>query len=244
MLISNSYMSTVKFADFYTSHILSYSRRSNPQNINSSYNYNYNMRNNVVRPTSTGQGNKENPFLQSSVRQGAVPPVGHIDNRGYSKERTCTAVKVRKTMQVVHHEILRQDKPNTIRDSAVLPKKYGGNHRMAETGTIKCACGGDFVEKITSFEDVEAPALVCTLCGHTTLTKEQALEVMRLRQLHETVDSDRKIIQVGNSFGFTLPEKLKSLGVKIGQKVRIRALTPNSFEVIFRSARRVRRATS
>lgn len=71
----------------------------------------------------------------------------------------------------------------------------------------------------------------CPKCGFTTLTKEQAQQYVRLRQLHQIVDNERKIIRIGNSVGFTLPEGLKEFGIKVGKKVRTEALGTNSFKV-------------
>jgi len=102
---------------------------------------------------------------------------------------------------------------------------------MVTERKIRCDCGGLMEAKQAKFEDFETEAMVCPKCGFTTLTKEQAMRYARLRQMHQLVDAERKIIQIGNSMGMTLPDGLKSLGLKVGKKVRTEALAANSFKV-------------
>ncbi len=102
---------------------------------------------------------------------------------------------------------------------------------MAKERKIKCDCGEILVEKRINFDGFEAEAMVCPKCNFTTLTKEQAEKYVRLKQLHQSIDTERKIIKIGNSIGLTLPDKLKELGAKVGKKVKIEALDPKSFKV-------------
>jgi ssDNA-binding Zn-finger/Zn-ribbon topoisomerase 1 len=102
---------------------------------------------------------------------------------------------------------------------------------MAKERKIKCDCGKLMIVKKTKFESFEAEAMVCPNCNFTTLTKEQAEEYAKLKQLHQIMDKERKIIKVGNSMGFTLPDRLQEFGAKIGKKVKTEALSPNSFKV-------------
>lgn len=102
---------------------------------------------------------------------------------------------------------------------------------MAKERKIRCDCGSLLEARQASFEGFEAEAMVCPKCGFTTLTKEQAVQYARLRQLHKIIDDERKIIRIGNSMGFTLPDGLKEFGVKVGKKVRTEALGANSFKV-------------
>ena len=102
---------------------------------------------------------------------------------------------------------------------------------MAKKRKIKCDCGGFLVEKKTIFEKFETGAMVCTGCNFTTLTKEQAESYAKLKQLHQIIDSERRIIKIGNSMGLTLPESLKDFGAKIGKKVKTEALDAKSFKV-------------
>ncbi|MAG47342.1 hypothetical protein CL617_01950 [archaeon] len=102
---------------------------------------------------------------------------------------------------------------------------------MAKERKIKCDCGGFLVERKTIFDHFETDAMVCTKCNFTTLTKQQAEEYIKLKQLHQIVDAERKIIKIGNSMGFTLPDRLQEYGVKVGSKVKIEAIGPKAFKV-------------
>ena len=102
---------------------------------------------------------------------------------------------------------------------------------MAKERKIKCDCGGLLIKKKTKFDKFETEAMVCPKCTFTTLTKEQAENYVKLKQLHQIVDAERKIIRVGNSMGITLPDKLQDFGVKVGKKVKIEALGAKSFKI-------------
>ena len=102
---------------------------------------------------------------------------------------------------------------------------------MAKERKIKCDCGGFLVEKRTKFDHIETKAMVCPKCNFTTLTKEQAEEFVRLKQLHQIIDAKRKIIKIGNSMWLTFPDKLEDFGVKVGKEVKTEALGPKSFKV-------------
>jgi hypothetical protein len=102
---------------------------------------------------------------------------------------------------------------------------------MAKERKITCDCGGILSVQKTRFEDVETEAMVCNKCAFTTLTKEQAQQFVRLKQMHQIMDSERKIIKIGNSMGLTLPDRLQEFGAHVGKKVKTSALGPNSFKV-------------
>lgn len=102
---------------------------------------------------------------------------------------------------------------------------------MAKKRKIKCDCGAFLAEKKTIFDHFETEAMVCPKCGFVTLTKEQAKEFVKLKELHRILDSERKIIKIGNSMGLTLPEELREYGAKVGKRVKIEALTSDSFKV-------------
>lgn len=102
---------------------------------------------------------------------------------------------------------------------------------MAPTRKIKCDCGGYLEEKITSFHNFETEALVCPKCGFTTLTMEQANEYVKIKQFHQIIDAERKIIKIGNSMGITLPDKLHEFGAKVGKKIRTEAISATAFKV-------------
>jgi len=102
---------------------------------------------------------------------------------------------------------------------------------MAKERKIKCDCGKVLIKKKTKFDDFETEAMVCPNCNFTTLTREQAEKYAKLKQLHQIIDAERKIIKIGNSMGLTLPDRLQDFGAKIGKKVKTEALSPNSFKV-------------
>ena len=105
-----------------------------------------------------------------------------------------------------------------------------GNKRKIK---LVCDCGSIMTEGKAKFQHLETEAMICPKCSYTTLTRWQAEKYVRLIRLHKIVDADKKIIKIGNSMGIILPEGLKEMGVNIGKKVRIEALTGNSFKVRF-----------
>ena len=102
---------------------------------------------------------------------------------------------------------------------------------MAKERKIKCDCGEFLIEKKTKFDHFETEAMVCPRCNFTTLTKEQAEKYAKLKQLHQIIDAERKIIKIGNSMGLTLPDRLQDFGAKVGKKVKIEALSSKSFKI-------------
>jgi len=102
---------------------------------------------------------------------------------------------------------------------------------MATKRKIRCDCGAYLQPKMAVFEGFTTEAMVCPKCSFTTLTRGQAERYVQSKLLHSIIDDERKIIRVGNSMGITLPEQLKSYGLKIGRKVRTTALDGNSFKV-------------
>ena len=102
---------------------------------------------------------------------------------------------------------------------------------MAKERKIKCDCGNILVERKIKFYHFETEAMVCPRCNFTTLTKIQAERYAKLRQLHQIIDTQRKVIKIGNSIGFTLPDSIKDFGVKVGKKIKLEALSSKSFKV-------------
>jgi len=102
---------------------------------------------------------------------------------------------------------------------------------MAKQRKIRCDCGGILVAKSTNLGHIETDAMICEQCHFTTLTKEQAEKYVKLKQLHDIIDSERKIIKIGNSMGLTFPDKMKEFGLAIGKKVRTEALSSKAFKV-------------
>lgn len=102
---------------------------------------------------------------------------------------------------------------------------------MAKERKIKCDCGTFLEEKLAQFEGFSTKAMVCPNCSFTTLTRAQAEKYAKLKQLHRIIDAERKIIRIGNSMGFTLPDSLREFGIKVGKKVKTEALAETSFKV-------------
>ena len=103
---------------------------------------------------------------------------------------------------------------------------------MVKERKIRCDCGAVMKARQARFEEFETEAMVCPKCSFATLTKEQAQHYVKLKQMHRVVDAERRIIMIGNSMGFTLPEGLKEFGIKVGKRVRTEALGPDSFKVV------------
>lgn len=95
---------------------------------------------------------------------------------------------------------------------------------------ITCDCGAKLEEGEIEIEGIKTPAMVCPKCKFETLTKDQAIQFMKLKELHSKIDGERKIIKIGNSLGLTLPE---SIGLKLGNKVKIKALSKNQLKITF-----------
>ena len=102
---------------------------------------------------------------------------------------------------------------------------------MAKSRKIKCDCGNFLEEKLATFQSIETEAMVCPHCGFISLTEEQADKYAKLLQLHRIMDSERKIIKIGNSMGITLPDSLKEYGIKVGKKIKTEAISPTAFKV-------------
>ncbi len=45
---------------------------------------------------------------------------------------------------------------------------------------------------------------------------------------------ERKVIKIGNSMGLTLPDRLKEVGIHIGQKVKIEPVNDHSLNLVFK----------
>ena len=104
---------------------------------------------------------------------------------------------------------------------------------MVQKRKIKCDCGRYMEEQITKIDELDTKAMVCPKCNFTTLTKEQASDFVKLKQLHDIIDTPKKIVKIGNSMGIILPDKLRDFGAKVGTSVKIEALTSQSFKIDF-----------
>ena len=70
---------------------------------------------------------------------------------------------------------------------------------MDKKRKIRCDCSGYLESNIVEFDGFETEAMVCNKCDFITLTKDQAQRYAKLKQLHEIIDAERKIIKIGNS---------------------------------------------
>lgn len=104
---------------------------------------------------------------------------------------------------------------------------------MDKKRKIKCDCGKYFEEKEVKFEGVITEAEVCTGCKYMTFTRKQAEAFIEAKKLQEIMNSKRKIIKIGNSFGITLPERLKEFGLRAGKTLKVKVTGPRSFELAF-----------
>ena len=102
---------------------------------------------------------------------------------------------------------------------------------LDEKGTLKCDCGGTFVEQPYDFEGIPSEALVCDKCGHVTLTLQQAQRLAKLKEIHALLAGERTLIKIGNSIGLTLLPRLAEYGFKVGGKVKIVPKDEGRFEV-------------
>ncbi len=104
---------------------------------------------------------------------------------------------------------------------------------MEKERTIVCDCGETLVSAQKEFDGLICKAMVCPGCEFTTLTKEQAEWLLRLKKLKSILSKERKVIKIGNSIGLTLPDKIKEMGVYIGQKVKINPVSNHSLSLVF-----------
>ena len=102
---------------------------------------------------------------------------------------------------------------------------------MAKKWKVRCDCGKYFEEKKVSLQRIMTKAEVCPGCHKITLTHRQAKEYVRLLNLHDIIDSQKKVIKIGNSMGITLPDALRTFGVTVGKKLKIEAIDSKSFKV-------------
>ena len=105
---------------------------------------------------------------------------------------------------------------------------------MAKERKIKCDCGTYLEEREKVFDNLKTKLMLCPKCGFTTLTKEQARNFIKLKEMHQIIDAKRKIIKIGNSMGITFPDQLHEFGINIGKEIKTQALSAHSFEVEFK----------
>ena len=82
--------------------------------------------------------------------------------------------------------------------------------------SLICRCGGTVETGKAFVEGFLLEANVCSQCGDVGLPLESAKEMLRLKQEAEKIDSERKIVKIGNSIGITLPPEAEDIGFKEG----------------------------
>lgn len=87
--------------------------------------------------------------------------------------------------------------------------------------SFKCNCGGRIEEGKTMLEGFLIDALICDKCAEITLSPESAKELLRLREESEKINSERKIVRIGNSIGVTLPPEAEEIGFREGTTVDV-----------------------
>jgi len=103
---------------------------------------------------------------------------------------------------------------------------------MANRWKLTCNCGGIYAKRKVEFKGLEVEAMVCPQCGEETFTLTQAKKVYSLMKFHNMLGKERKIVRIGNSLGITLPESLREFGIKVGRKVKVIAVAPNTLKVV------------
>ncbi len=105
---------------------------------------------------------------------------------------------------------------------------------------FKCGCGGQIEESKTMFEGFLVDALVCNKCSEVSFSPESAKELLRLREEAEKIDSERKIVKIGNSIGITLPHKAEEIGFKEGILVDVHLIGEHEIVIRPKSVKAVR----
>lgn len=106
---------------------------------------------------------------------------------------------------------------------------------MAKERKMICECGGGMKPTNVKWFGVLIPGRKCTLCKEETISSTQSKNLERQVRLRQALQRSRKIVRVGNAMGITLPEELRTIGFKIGKRVKTELLDEQSFKVIVQS---------
>lgn len=87
--------------------------------------------------------------------------------------------------------------------------------------TYTCTCGGKIKESKAVVEGFVIDALVCEKCAAVTLTPDIAKQLLRLRAQAEKIQSERRVVRIGNSIGVTLPPEAEAIGFTEGRVVEM-----------------------
>ena len=97
--------------------------------------------------------------------------------------------------------------------------------------SFRCNCGGKIEESRTLVEGFLIDAMVCNKCGEVTLSPDSAKQLLRLRAEAERIDSERKIVRIGNSIGVTLPPEAETIGFREGTSVDIHLIADSQIVI-------------
>jgi ArsR family metal-binding transcriptional regulator len=107
-----------------------------------------------------------------------------------------------------------------------------GDHSMAKERKMICTCGGVMELTTLHWFGFAIPGRKCDKCGEETVSATQSKLIDRRLRLQQVLRRPRKVIQIGNAMGITLPEDLKEIGIKIGKRVRAELIDDHSFKVV------------
>ncbi len=96
---------------------------------------------------------------------------------------------------------------------------------------FKCGCGGKIEEGKTMLEGFLIDALICNKCSEITLSPESAKELLRLREGAEKINSERKVVRIGNSIGVTLPPEAEEMGFTEGAQVSVQLIGDHQISI-------------
>ncbi len=102
---------------------------------------------------------------------------------------------------------------------------------MEKARKMKCECGGYLKQVMVSWDGIKAPGLRCGRCREETVSSRQVGMMLRKARLEHALRRKRKILQVGNAMGITIPEELKNIGFRVGRRVRTELVGDKSLKV-------------
>ncbi len=102
---------------------------------------------------------------------------------------------------------------------------------MAKERKMICTCGGWMKPAQLKWLGVALSGRRCVKCGEETISATQSLLLDKKLSLAKALRRKRKILQVGNAIGITIPEELKNIGFRVGRRVRTELVGEKSLKV-------------
>lgn len=96
---------------------------------------------------------------------------------------------------------------------------------------MMCGCGGWMKPETLTWFGVSVQGRKCTKCAEETISSTQSKVLERKMRLSQALKRPRKVVQIGNSMGITIPEELKKIGFKVGKRVKTELIDEHSFKV-------------